>query len=78
MKYFAIDLGTVVFRFFFMMAVIIAAGFSGQWWVAGFGLPILLSIMLGIKFEPRKKVLSKKAKTARVETVLNKGTLAVS
>lgn len=48
MEFFSIGIATVILRFFLMMAVIIAGVFSGQWWLTVLGLPIFLSIMLGL------------------------------
>ena len=48
MEFFSIGIATVILRFFLMMAVIIVGVFSGQWWMAALGLPIFLSIMLGV------------------------------
>jgi len=36
-----------VISYFLMMAVIIIAGFIGQWWIAGFGLLLFLRGMTG-------------------------------
>jgi polyferredoxin len=50
MKAFNLSIGTVVARFYLMMAVVIIAGFIGQWWLTVLALPIFLSIMLGVTF----------------------------
>ncbi|MEL6837016.1 MAG: hypothetical protein AAFP77_28695 [Bacteroidota bacterium] len=55
MEFFSINIATVIIRFFLMMAVIIIGVFSGQWWLTVLGLPIFLSVMLGISFK-RKQV----------------------
>ena len=47
-KFFNLNFGTVLLRFYLMMGVVIAAGFSGYWLVGLLALPIFLSIMLGI------------------------------
>jgi len=49
-NFFNLSLGTVLLRFYFMMGVVIAAGFSGYWLIGLLALPIFLSIMLGITF----------------------------
>ena len=54
MKLFEASIGTIVSRFFMMMAVVIIAGFSGQWWLSILALPILLSAMLGVSFKSKK------------------------
>ena len=48
MKAFELNLGTMLLRYYLMMLVILAAGFTGQWWLAAFGLPIFLSTILGL------------------------------
>ncbi|MCR9289925.1 MAG: hypothetical protein NXI23_21325 [Bacteroidetes bacterium] len=55
MKPFELSLGTLLLRFYLMMGVVILAGFSGQWWIAIFALPILISAMAGISLEKDKK-----------------------
>ena len=54
MKFFEASIGTIVSRFFLMMTVVILAGFTGQWWIAIFALPILLSAMTGVSFKSNK------------------------
>ncbi len=49
-KAYELSVGGVVLRFYLMMAVVIAAGFSGYWIFALLGLPILISMMIGLKF----------------------------
>ena len=51
MKFFEASIGTIVSRFFLLMAIVIIAGFSGQWWIAIFALPVLLSAMTGVSFK---------------------------
>ena len=48
-KLFSANLGTVVFRFYLLMAIVIIAGFTGQWWLAAFALPTLIFTMLAVK-----------------------------
>lgn len=50
-KFFSLNFGTVLLRFYLMMGIIIAAGFSGYWLVGLLALPIFLSIMLGMTFK---------------------------
>lgn len=50
-KFFNLNFGTVLLRFYLMMGVVIAAGFSGYWLVGLLALPIFLSIMLGVSFK---------------------------
>ncbi len=55
MEFFSINIATVILRFFLMMAVIIAGVFSGQWWLAVLGLPIFLSVMLGLGVKQKQE-----------------------
>jgi hypothetical protein len=60
MKYYEASIGTIVIRFFILMAIVILAGFIGQWWIALFALPILLSAMAGVSFKSDKVKSAKK------------------
>jgi hypothetical protein len=55
MKPFELSIGGLLLRFYLMMAIVIAAGFIGQWWVAIFALPILVSAMSGISIGKEKR-----------------------
>ena len=59
MKFFEASIGTIVTRFFLLMAIVIIAGFVGQWWLAILALPILLSAMTGVSFKSNKKDTAK-------------------
>lgn len=50
MKPFKLNVGTLLLRYYLMMMVILAAGFSGQWWLAILALPIFLSTLMGVSF----------------------------
>lgn len=50
-KFFNLNLGTVLLRFYLMMGVVIVAGFSGYWLIGLLALPIFLSILLGVSFK---------------------------
>lgn len=41
----------MLLRFYLMVAIILIAGFSGQWWIAAIGIAIFLSALMGIKFK---------------------------
>jgi 1,4-dihydroxy-2-naphthoate octaprenyltransferase len=56
MKYFNLSLSTLIFRFYLMMAVIIAAGFSGLWFLCILALPIFFSAMMGIQFKKQHSI----------------------
>lgn len=49
-EFFKADWTAVLLRFYLMMTVVIAAGFSGNWWLALFALPIFISCMLGASY----------------------------
>lgn len=59
MKYFDLSIGTLVLRFYLMMAVIIIAGFVGSWWLSILALPIFLSCVLGLNFKKTKPTSDK-------------------
>ena len=72
MEFFNINIATVIIRFFLMMAVIIAGVFTGQWWLTVLGLPIFLSVMLGISFKKTQET----ATTSVARTLEQKSTAA--
>jgi len=74
MKAFNLSIGTVVARFYLMMAVILVAGFIGQWWLTALALPIFLSIMLGISIgNENEKSASIKSMNTPVERARKAG-----
>ena len=54
----ALSFATVVVRFYLVMAIIIAAGFLGQWWLALFALPVFISAVLGIAIQQKEKAVA--------------------
>ena len=40
-----------MWRYYLMMAVVILAGFIGNWWLALLALPIFLTCLTGLTFE---------------------------
>lgn len=56
MKAYELSIGSVILRFYFMMLIVLAAGFSGYWLLGLLALPILVSIMVGVKVESNKKI----------------------
>ena len=50
MKFLNLSLATLIFRFYLMMAIIIAAGFSGFWILSILALPVFFSALMGIQF----------------------------
>lgn len=63
LKAFDLNIGNVMMRFYLMMAVVIAAGFSGYWLVALLALPIFLSTIMGISFTKNNKKMSSKERS---------------
>ena len=61
-----LTLGTMLLRYYLMMAVVIAAGFLGNWWIALLALPIFLSTILGVVIKFGKD--SKSAKHMNMNT----------
>ena len=59
MKFFEATVGAIIIRFYLMVAVVIIAGFTGQWWLSVLALPILLSAMTGISFKSNKNRAAK-------------------
>jgi heme A synthase len=54
MKLYHLSLGTLIIRFYLMMAVVLLAGFIGMWTVGLLALPIFFSCMLGLKITSGK------------------------
>lgn len=67
MKPFSLGLGTLVLRFYAMMAVVILGGFTGQYWIMVFALPIFLSAMMGIKMGGKKNETKTVSKNRRLQ-----------
>jgi hypothetical protein len=51
MKFMQLNLATLILRFYLLMAVVIVAFFAGIPWLAILSLPILLSLLMGVRFE---------------------------
>ena len=63
MKPFSLGLAGLIIRFYAMMAVVLIGGFSGQFWIMLFALPIFLSGMMGVTFGGEKKEAVSKNRT---------------
>lgn len=63
----ALSISGVMLRYSLMVGVVVAAGFSGYWWLAVLALPILLSTILGVKIErtTSAKATKRSAKPAK-------------
>jgi len=55
MKYFEASFGTVLLRFYAMIAVALIAGFANIPWLGLLCIPIFLSAMMGVKFDFGRK-----------------------
>lgn len=56
MRVFEANVKTIIFRFYLMMAVVLTAFFSGQFWLAIIALPLFLSALLGVSVHNKQKV----------------------
>ena len=61
MKYYEASFATILIRFYLMIAVALIAGFANIPWLGILCIPIFLSAMLGVKFDPG--TTNKKAST---------------
>jgi hypothetical protein len=52
---FRLDLVSLMIRFYLVMAVVIIAGFIGNWWLSLLAIPIFLSTLLAVKFSRNNK-----------------------
>lgn len=48
-QFLSLGLTGIFTRYYLLMTVVIAAGFSGQWWLGLLALPIFVSAILGVK-----------------------------
>lgn len=55
MKPFSLGLGGLIIRFYAMMAVVLIGGFTGQFWIMFFALPIFLSAMMGVSLDKKQE-----------------------
>jgi hypothetical protein len=54
MKFLDLNITTLMLRFYLLMAIVIAAGFSGYWSLALLALPVFFSALMGISFTRTK------------------------
>lgn len=54
MTFFTASIGTIIIRFYLMMAVVIASIFAGLPFLTLLAIPVFLSAMAGITFFPKK------------------------
>lgn len=50
MKPFELSLGAMLMRYYLMMMIVVAAGFTGHWWLSALALPVFLSTIMGVRF----------------------------
>ena len=55
MKMFEANFGTIILRYYLLMAVIVAAFFSGYYFLALLAVPIFISALMGTKFTGNNK-----------------------
>ena len=53
MNFFELPVDKLILRFYLMMAIIIAAGFTGQWWIAPLGFFVFIGCITGMKFRQK-------------------------
>lgn len=54
MKLYATNIAEMVFRFYAMTAVILIAGFTGQWWLSIIGFALFFAALTGVKIRDKK------------------------
>lgn len=54
MRFFALTFDKVLIRFFLMMACVIGGLFAGQPFITILALPLFLSAIMGVSFQPEK------------------------
>ena len=59
--------GARILRFYLMMAVVIIAGFTGYWLMGFLALPIFISVMMGVSFNPSTKFEKRAKELIRLE-----------
>jgi len=65
-EFFKLDFAGILIRFYLLMAVVLIGGFSGQWWIALFALPIFISTITGLKISYKKPVSVAKETTSKI------------
>ncbi|MBK8565391.1 MAG: hypothetical protein IPN76_19105 [Saprospiraceae bacterium] len=59
MKTYELNVGKMVIQFYLMMAIILVAGFTGQWWMTIFAFALVPSAILGIQLKASLPALPK-------------------
>lgn len=55
MKLYSINVGVMIIRFYIMMAIILFAGFTDNWWLSIFAFVIFFATLLGLKVDTGRK-----------------------
>lgn len=72
MKLFDINFAQMMVRYYLMMLVIVIAGFTGQWWLAGLAFFLFLSAIMGTNFTATKRKARKDGKILQMGQPLEK------
>lgn len=59
MKIYELNIGKMVIQLYLMMAIIIVAGFTGQWWISIFAAALFFGAVLGIQLKAAPPALPK-------------------
>lgn len=65
-EFFKLDFAGMMIRYYLLMAVVVVGGFSGQWWITLFALPIFVSAITGLKISIKKPVSAEVLSTSKV------------
>ena len=65
-EFFKLDFAGVLVRYYLLMTVVLIGGFSGQWWIGLFALPIFVSAITGLKISYRKPVVAEEVRTSKI------------
>ncbi|MEM9920283.1 MAG: hypothetical protein AAF990_19460 [Bacteroidota bacterium] len=58
----SLSLGSLIMRYYLIMAIVIGAGFSGMWYLGIIALPLLISTILGMSISwGSKKAVSRRS-----------------
>jgi len=68
MKLFELNFAQMLIRYYLMMMVIVIAGFTGQWWLAGLGFFMFMGAIMGVKFGKNKKAEKQAGKMITMST----------
>lgn len=61
-EFLSLGFSGILMRYYFLMAIVLVAGFSGYWLMGLFALPVFISAILGIKITLKPQSESTTAK----------------